>query len=107
MGDFRTVPECKALLTREMLEAINEVDRCAPGLPPQVLAAMADAAFNIGGRVACDPSYSTAARLLKARDIVGACHALVRFSKARVAGIMVELPGLKKRREAERELCLS
>jgi GH24 family phage-related lysozyme (muramidase) len=107
MGDFRTVPECKALLTEDMHYAIAAVDNCVPGLRPNELAAFADAAFNIGPRVACDPSYSTVARLLRQGDVAGACRALTRFSKARVAGVMVELPGLKKRREMERDLCLS
>lgn len=106
MGDFRTVPECKALLTKEMEDVVATVDRCRPGLPPTVLAAFSDAAYNIGEHIACDSSRSTAARKLAAGDITGACNELPRWAKARVAGTMVELPGLKKRREMERELCL-
>ena len=106
-GREYSIDECKALLDKDMLRAIEAVDRCVPGLPTKALAAFGDAAFNLGPRVACDPKYSTAARLLQAGDIPGACTALLRFSKARVAGVMVELRGLKIRRELERDLCLS
>ena len=106
MGDFRTVPECKTLLTKEMDHVIETVDRCRPGLPPEVLAAFSDAAYNLGEHVACDGNRSTAARMLAAGDITGACNQLPRWSKARVAGFLIDLPGLVKRREMERQLCL-
>lgn len=107
MGDFRTVDECKALLTKEMMDVISAVDRCQPGLPTEVLAAFSDAAYNVGSTIACDTSKSTAARLLKSGDYAVACHQLMRWDKARVAGAMVALPGLTKRRAMERDLCLS
>lgn len=107
MGDFRTVPECKAMLTKEMSDVIQTVDTCRPGLPPAVLAAFADAAYNIGEHIACDPDKSTAARMLRAGDYAGACNQLLRWDKARVGGVQVVLPGLTKRREMERDLCLS
>lgn len=106
MGDSATVEQCREMLTREMLEAVDQVDRCQPGLPVEVLAAFADAVYNIGPVVACDTAHSTAARRLAARDWRGACAELPRWNKARVAGVMVELPGLTKRRAAEREVCL-
>ena len=102
-----TLDECRARLDDSMLKAISYVDRCAPGLPVPVLAAFADAAYNIGPKVACDTKNSTAARMLKAGDYVGACNQLPRWNKGNVAGVMVELPGLAKRREKERQLCLT
>lgn len=107
MGDFRTVPECKALLTREMIEVIDAVDACRPGLPIPVLAAFADAAYNLGPNIACSDKTSTAARMLRAGDYAGACNQLIRWDKAKIAGIMVALPGLTTRRALERELCLT
>ena len=107
MGDFRTNAECYALLDKEMLSVISAVDACRPGLPPHVLAAFSDAAYNVGERIACDTAKSTAARLLAAGDITGACNQLPLWNKARVAGVSVELPGLTKRRNLERDLCLS
>lgn len=106
MGDFRTIPECYALLNKEMMYVIETVDRCRPGLPPEVLAAFADAAYNLGEKVACDGSRSKAARLLLSNDLDGACRQLPRWNRATVAGLSVELPGLTKRRAMETELCL-
>ena len=106
MGDFRTVPECKALLTKEMQNAVSTVDACRPGLPINVLAAFADASFNIGPHIACDPTRSTAARLLAAGKYAEACEQLPRWNRAKVMGVSVPLPGLTKRREMERQVCL-
>ena len=96
--------ECKSLLTKDMLEAVNEVERCHPGLPENVHAAFADAVFNIGQKVACN---STASDFLGRGDFTNACNELPRWNKARVAGVLVPLPGLTKRRNAEMQLCLS
>ena len=97
-----TLEECQALLTKDMNDAIAAVERCVPGLPENVLAAFGDAVYNIGPRIACDTSKSTAARLLKAGKIEEACRQLPKWNKA--GG--VPLPGLTKRRNAEMELCL-
>jgi len=105
MGDYKTTAECKALLTHEMREFVETVDRCAPGLPPNALAAFSSAAFNVGPALTCGDT--TAARLLRQGHWREACDQLPRWNKARVAGQLVELPGLTKRRAAERELCLS
>jgi len=107
MGDFKTIPECKTLLTKEMTEVVDAVDRCVPNLPPHVLAAFSDAAFNMGPTIACSITGSTAARKLKVGDLIGACNELPKWNKARVAGVLVPLPGLTTRREMERDLCLS
>ncbi len=106
IGDFRTVPECKALLTKEMQNAVSTVDLCRPGLPINVLAAFSDASFNVGPHIACDSTRSTAARLLAAGNYRAACDQLLRWDYARVAGVSVRLPGLTKRREMERRVCL-
>ena len=99
--------ECKALLSKDMNHAVQAVDTCRPGLPVNVLAAFADASFNIGEYIACDSSRSTAARLLAAGKYREACDQLLRWNRARVAGVSVELPGLTKRREMERDVCLA
>ena len=105
MGDTATVEQCKSMLSAEMLEAIDQVERCAPGLRPNVLAAFADAVYNLGPTIVCDTRNSTAARLLKAGEIMQACAQLPRWDKARIAGVLVSLPGLTKRRALELELC--
>lgn len=101
-----SLDECKARLNADMLKAVGMVDKCVPGLPVNVLAAFADAVYNMGPTIACNTKQSTAARHLKAGRIEAACNQLPRWDKARVGGVMVSLPGLTKRRTAERELCL-
>ena len=101
-----SLDECKARLDDDMRAAIAQVDACAPGLPVPVLAAFGDAVYNIGPKIACDTTHSTAARLLKAGDLAGACQQLQRWNKATVAGRMIELPGLTKRRAKEMALCM-
>jgi GH24 family phage-related lysozyme (muramidase) len=106
-GRKYSLAECDAFMTADMRHAVETVDRCAPNLPPHVLAAFSDAVFNMGPKIACDTKNSTAARLIKAGDIAGACNQLPRWDKASVGGVMVSLPGLTKRRAAERDLCLT
>ena len=101
-----TKDQCLALLSKDMAEAVRQVDACVPGLPIGVLAAFSDAAYNIGPKIACNTQQSTAARLLKAGDLKGACQQLPRWNKGKVMGVAVELPGLTKRRAREMEICL-
>lgn len=107
MGDTATPEQCRQLLTAEMLEAVDQVDRCVPGLPAHVAAAFADAAYNLGPAIVCDRNRSTAARLLASGRLIEACRELLKWDKARVAGMLVALPGLTKRRAAEMDLCLN
>ena len=105
-GRKYSLGECMKRLDDDMMIAIGHVERCVPGLPENVLAAFGDAVYNMGPTIACSTVASTAARMLKAGDLKGACNQLPRWDKARVAGRMVALPGLTKRRAAERQLCL-
>jgi GH24 family phage-related lysozyme (muramidase) len=106
-GKRYTLDECKARLDTDMRSAIETVQRCVPNAPLNVLAAFGDAAYNIGPKIACDTEQSTAARLLAQGRWLDACSQLPRWDKARVAGVMLALPGLTKRREAERALCVT
>ena len=101
-GKKYSLQECKAFLDRDMLKAVQTVEKCQPGLPENVLAAFSDAVYNLGPSVACE---STAARLLRSGKVMEACDQLPRWNRAKVAGVYVELPGLTKRREEERRLC--
>lgn len=103
-GRVYSLDECRERLTADMMEAINAVEACHPNLPENVHAAFADAVFNLGPKVACS---STASSYLGAGEIEAACKELPRWNKARVAGVLVPLPGLTKRRNAEMQLCLS
>ncbi len=105
-GKKYSLEECRQRLDADMLKAIETVDRCVPGLPANKLAAFGDAVYNMGPTIACNTKQSTAARLLASGQLDAACDQLPRWNKARVAGVMVELPGLTKRRAAERAVCL-
>jgi lysozyme len=105
-GRKYSLDECRARLDADMLHAVELVDKCVPGLPENVLSAFGDAVYNMGPTIACNTQQSTAARLLKAGRLIDACNQLVRWDKARIGGVMVSLPGLTKRRAAERGLCL-
>lgn len=106
-GRTYSLEECRERLQSDMLAAVEAVERCHPGLPEPILAAFSDAVYNLGPGIACNRESSTAARLLWAGEYRAACDQLPRWDKARVAGVMVTLPGLTKRRAAERDLCLT
>ena len=102
-----SLDECRARLNADMLAAVERVEKCAPGLPVPMLAAWSDAVYNLGPTIVCNQARSTAARLLSEGRFIDACSQLPRWDKARVAGVMVPLPGLTKRRTKEMTLCLS
>lgn len=101
-----SLAECRARLDADILTAVVAVDKCVPNAPDSVVVAFSDAVYNLGPRIACNTERSTAARKLKERDWVGACNELPKWNKAQIGVAMVALPGLTKRREAERQLCL-
>lgn len=108
LGDFKTLPECKALITQDMQSAVDVVERCGPpSMNVNQMAAFADLVYNIGPTPACNLDRSTLARKLKAGDVIGACNELPKWNKARIGGVLITLPGLTKRRAVEKELCLS
>lgn len=107
-GRFYPIEECKKLLSTDMNKALDAVEHCVPGLPPQMLAAWGDAVFNLGSKIVCDTKHSTAARMLRDPDQwLAACAQLPRWNQAKVAGFMVALPGLTTRRAKDRALCES
>lgn len=95
----RTASECRALLNRDMQRAWDACARVAPAAAVNVLAACTSFTFNVGARAM---ERSTFAAHLRAGRIHDACNELLRWN---MAGRKV-LPGLVKRREAERNLCL-
>lgn len=99
LGQRYTAEQCQALLQQDLLEANADIDRCikAP-LTVGQRAAMISFVFNVGGKKFCG---SGVARRLNAADYAGACAELSRWV---YAGGRV-LPGLVKRRAAERAMC--
>lgn len=77
-----------------------EVDRCTKvALPPARKAAVTDFAYNLGVGTYC----GKIAPLINAGRVQEACDRLLLYDKA--GGIV--FPGLTKRRQKERELCLA
>lgn len=107
LGDYKTTEQCKALMGEEMWTRVVTVERCVPGLPVNMLAAWASAIYNLGDFLVCDVKRSTAAGLLRAGKWLEACRQLPRWNKATIAGGLVVLPGLTRRRAAEESLCLT
>lgn len=106
-GKQYSLAECKALLDADMLKAIDQVERCVPGLPAHQLAAWGDAVYNLGSTIVCNTQRSTAARLHAAGMHDAACRELPKWDKATLAGQTLTLPGLTKRRAREMHLCLT
>ena len=98
-GKKYSLAECKERLEDDMAEAVRIVEKCHPGLPDNVLIAFADAVYNIGPKVACN---STASKYLTQKNYEAACNELPKWNKSN--GVV--LPGLTRRREAERQICL-
>lgn len=100
MGDHATVDECKGMLAESLELANRQVDSCLRTyLPDTRRAALVSFTYNVGGQAFCS---STLVRKLNAGDTVGACNELSRWTRAKG----IELPGLVKRRAAERAMCL-
>lgn len=93
-------PQCEALLTVEVWETYQGVMRCVRReLAPHEAAALTSWAYNVGTGAACG---STLMRRLNAGEpAVAWCAELDRWVFAKGQ----RLPGLVKRRAAERALC--
>lgn len=100
-GAEYTLEECEGMLATEAVEVMTRLDKClqAP-LEPHEWAALVSLSYNVGTGAICS---STIARLIKAGEPAAVwCE---QFPRWVYAGGKV-LPGLVKRRVAERELCL-
>ena len=101
MGDVKTKDECNALFYVRLGYFAMAVDYAVePDLSPQAHAAFTSLAYNVGLGAF---KKSTLLKKANNNDMRGACEQLLRWNRA--GGIV--LKGLTKRRERERELCLS
>lgn len=101
LGDQATTDQCKAMLeTRVELDFLPPVKKCVPSnTPDRRLASYVSLAYNVGVETFCK---SSVARKAREGDVQGSCDAMLLYVRA--GGIT--LPGLVKRREQERQLCL-
>ncbi|RWA55359.1 hypothetical protein AU476_07575 [Cupriavidus sp. UYMSc13B] len=101
MGQAYTLEQCENLLAAELLQAAGAVSRCVTvPLNSNQRTAYTSFVYNVGPQNFCG---STLVRKLNGGDYAGACNELPRWKYAKG----VPLPGLAKRRDAERELCLT
>lgn len=101
IGDTATPKECDAQLARSLRQFEAGLDRCLTAeIPGESKVALLSWAYNVGVSAAC---RSTLVRKANAGDLVGACNELPRWNRA--GGRVV--PGLDRRRAAERDLCLA
>lgn len=101
LGDVATPERCDQLTAQEVGKAMGVVDKSVPKpLPDPVRVALASFVYNVG-----PGAYqgSTLLRKLREGDIRGACNELSRWAYAGGR----KLRGLERRREAERQICLS
>ena len=100
IGDHYTKIECQEMLAKDIPRYDAMVSKCVQvPLPPHRHAAIVSFTYNVGGGNLCK---SSVARFLNGGDVPHACDALLQYNRAN--GVV--LPGLKKRRVAERKLCL-
>lgn len=100
-GDVAAPERCDALTEQEVRKALAVVDRSVPQpLPDGVRVALASFVYNVGPGAF---GGSTLVRKLRAGDLAGACNQLPRWVYAGGK----KLRGLERRREAERQICLS
>jgi lysozyme len=100
LGMRFSMEQCNAMLLQSLYQADDEVDACIKvPLSDTRRAALVSFTYNVGGANLCQ---STLARKLNAGDTVGGCNEFSKWVYAKG----IKLPGLVKRREAERELCL-
>lgn len=100
MGQTASRPECDRLLLSSLEEHELGMLRCTRvPLSDGQFGALLSFTYNVGVGAYCK---STLARKLNAGDVRGACDELLRWDRA--GGL--RLPGLTRRREAERKLCL-
>lgn len=99
-GKVYTHEECQKLLEGRLEEFRAALRKCVHvALPAPVEGAMLSLEYNIGAGAFCKSSI---ARKLNAGDFAGACDSLMLYDRA--GGRVIE--GLRRRRAAERQVCL-
>ncbi|TCR69676.1 lysozyme [Bosea sp. BK604] len=97
-----TLDQCKQMLVKRADEFADGVERCVPSakdMPPKRYVAHLSLAYNIGTGAYCK---SSVARLQNAGQPRASCDAFLKWNKA--AGVV--FPGLTRRRQQERAMCL-
>lgn len=102
-GDRKTPDECKTMLGESLGGYIDGVTGCLTvEVGPHRLAALTSFAYNVGSKTVCN---SSVVRRLNAGEGAAACDDLMKYDKARIAGVLVRMKGLTRRRAEERAMC--
>ena len=104
LGDSISEQQADAALKAELQKIQQQINSTVnQDLTEGQLSAIASLSFNVG----FEPiKTSTLIRKLNAGDYTGAANEFLRWDKANVRGRLVQLPGLSRRRQAERQLFL-
>ncbi len=104
VGDRISEAQADAALKAELQKIQQQINSTVnQELTESQLSAIASLSFNVG----FEPiKTSTLIRKLNAGDYTGAANEFLRWDKANVRGKLVQLPGLTRRRQAERQLFL-
>lgn len=103
-GQQFTDAQCDDLQYADMLKHAGDLQCVKVPLNDNQKAAFLSFTYNVGGPKFCG---STLVRKLNAGDYRGACNELLNWTKGQDRnGHLVQLPGLVKRRQEEREICL-
>ncbi|WP_229641086.1 lysozyme [Waterburya agarophytonicola] len=104
IGDRIDSNEADAALHAQLQVIQQKLDKAiSVDLSDRQLGAIASLAFNAG---VDSIEKSSLVRKINAGDYHGAADEFLRWDKANVRGILVQLPGLTRRRQAERQLFL-
>ena len=104
IGDRISSTEADAALKRQLQEIQQQLKSSIKvELSEKQLSALSSLSFNVGVDFI---KQSTLVQKLNAGDYNGAADEFLRWDKANVSGRLVQLPGLTRRRQAERQLFL-
>lgn len=104
IGDRISPTEADAALNNHLQEIHQQLDQIVKvNLSESQLSALASISFNVGIN---SIKTSTLVRKINAKDYAGAANEFLRWDKANLRGRLVQMPGLTRRREAERQLFL-
>ncbi|MFM2314201.1 MAG: hypothetical protein RLZZ04_3477 [Cyanobacteriota bacterium] len=105
IGDRISSDQADAALKAHLQEIHRELDKIIKvELSDRQLSALASISFNVG---VDNIRSSTLVQKINAKDYTGAADEFMRWDKANLQGAFVQMPGLTRRRSAERQLFLS
>ena len=105
IGDRISTTQADAALNAHIREIHQELEQIIKvDLSDRQLSALTSIAFNVG---VDNIKNSTLVRKINTKDYAGAADEFLRWDKANLQGALVQLPGLSRRRAAERQLFLS